>query len=309
MAQISFDGQVAIVTGAGQGLGRSHSRELARLGAAVVVNDLQRQLADDVVAEIKADGGTAAPSYDSVATPESARAIIDLAQAEFGSVDAVINNAGSMRNGYFESLSARDLQSMLAVHVEGSYYVTQAAWPVMRKKGYGRVVMTSSAGGMFAMQGESNYAAAKGAVYGLAKALAYEGAEHGILVNTIMPMAATTIAAADPVPDYEKHYPADLAAALLPRRTTEAVTPLVVFLASRACSVTSETYSAGFGRYARVFVGETRGWVAEDFAGVSADDISEHLDEIRDREVYAVPANIYEEVEFIGATLGLAGRG
>jgi NAD(P)-dependent dehydrogenase (short-subunit alcohol dehydrogenase family) len=309
MAQISFDGQVAIVTGAGQGLGRSYSRELARLGAAVVVNDLQRQLADDVVAEIKADGGTAAPSYDSVATPESARAIIDLAQAQFGSVDAVINNAGSMRNGYFESLSSRDLQSMLAVHVEGSYYVTQAAWPVMREKGYGRVVMTSSAGGMFAMQGESNYAAAKGAVYGLAKALAYEGAEHGILVNTIMPMAATTIAAADPVPDYEKHYPADLAAALLPRRTTEAVMPVVVFLASRACSVTSETYSAGFGRYARVFVGETRGWVAEDFAGVSADDISEHLDEIRDREVYAVPANIYEEVEFIAATLGLAGRG
>ncbi len=309
MARIDFDGQVVIVTGAGRGLGRSYSRELASRGAAVVVNDLQRQYADETVAAIESDGGTAAACYDSVATPESAQAIVAAAVERFGTVDAVINNAGFMRNGYFETISSADLQSLLAVHIEGSYYVTQAAWPIMREKGYGRVVMTSSAGGMFAMQGESNYAAAKGGVYGLAKALAYEGSEHGILVNTIMPMAATTIAVDDPVPDYEKHYPAELAAAFRPRRTTEAVAPVVAFLASRACSVTSEAYSAGFGRYARVFVGETHGWVADDFSHVTAEDIAQHLEEIRDRDDYAVPANIYEEVEFIAAAIGLAGRG
>ena len=179
----------------------------------------------------------------------------------------------------------------------GHFLVTRAAWPVMRAQGYGRVVMTSSSGGMFAMEGESNYAAAKGGVYGLMKALAFEGAEHGIRVNAILPMASTLIAVDRPVPDYERYYPSGIAAALKPRRTTDAVAPLVAYLASRDCAVSSEAFHAGFGRYARVFVGETHGWVRDDGGDeVTADDIAAHLDEIRDRTDYAVPSSIFDEV-------------
>jgi NAD(P)-dependent dehydrogenase (short-subunit alcohol dehydrogenase family) len=305
MDQLTLTDQVAIVTGAGRGLGRAHSLELARRGAAVVVNDISREYADEVVAEIEAAGGAAAPSYDSVATPESAEAIVGVALEQFGTVDAVVNNAGFMRNGYFEDLTPERLKSLLAVHIEGSFYVTQAAWPIMREKGYGRVVMTSSAGGLFAFAGESNYAAAKGGAYGLMKALAFEGAQHGILVNAILPMATTTITADDPVPDYEKYYPSDVRDFLAPRRTTEMVAPLVAYLCSRACAVSSEAFSAGFGRYARVFVGETRGWVASDPESITAEDVLEHLEEIRDRDDYTVPANIFDEVKYIAAALGM----
>ena len=191
------------------------------------------------------------------------------------------------------------------MHVEGSFYVTQAAWPIMRAKGYGRVVMTSSAGGMFAMEGESNYAAAKGGCYGLMKALAFEGSLCGIAVNAILPMAATTITEGDPVPDYEKFYPAEIGEFLAPRRTTGAVSPLVAYLASPACSVNSEAYSVGFGRFARVFVGETRGWVAPDLDTVTAGDIARHLGEIRDLDEYTVPSNIFDEVRWIATSLGM----
>jgi len=305
MAKVTLDGQVAIVTGAGRGLGRAHSLELARRGAAVVVNDVSREYANEVVAAIEAIGGRAAASYDSVATPAGARAIVDTAREQFGTVDAVVNNAGFMRNGWFEDLTSEGLRELLGVHIEGSFYVTQAAWPIMREKGYGRVVMTSSAGGMFAMEGESNYAAAKGGCYGLMKALAYEGADHGILVNAILPMATTTIAADDPIPEYGERYPADVREFLAPRRTTDLVSPLVAYLASPACAVNSEAFSAGFGRFARVFVGESRGWVAPDLESVTAETIAEHLDEIRDRDDYTVPSNIFDEVKYIAAALGM----
>jgi hypothetical protein len=138
------------------------------------------------------------------------------------------------------------------------------------------------------------------------KALAFEGGLHGICVNALLPMASTLIAVNDPVPDYEKFYPTHLADALRPLRTTEAVAPMAAFLASRACTVNGEAYSAGFGRYARVFVGETHGWVAADRDAVSAADIAAHLDEIRDRDAHAVPSNIFEEVQYIAQALGIA---
>jgi len=305
MEQVQLDGQVTIVTGAGRGLGRAHSLELARRGAAVVVNDVSREHADETVTAIEAAAGRATASYDSVATPEGARAIVEIARERFGTVDAVINNAGFMRNGYLEDLTPRHLREMLGVHIEGSFYVTQAAWPIMREKGYGRVVMTSSAGGLFAMEGESNYAAAKGGCYGLMKALAFEGSLCGIAVNAILPMATTTITEGDPVPDYERFYPAEIAEFLAPRRTTDLVSPLVAYLASPSCSVNSEAYSVGFGRFARVFVGETRGWVAPDLGSLSAEEVAEHLDQIRDLDEYTVPANIFDEVRWIAASLGM----
>ena len=227
MSEVRFDGQVVIVTGAGRGLGRTYGELFARLGASVVINDLSRQRADETVAAIEQAGHRAVASYDSVDTPDGAAAIVASATEHFGAVDAVVNNAGTMLNGYFEELSADDLRDQLSVHVTGSFLVTQAAWPLMRGKGGGRVVMTCSSGGLFAMPGECNYAAAKGGVYGLMKALAAEGAEHGILVNAVLPMASTLIAVDRPVPGYEERYPAGIAEALAPRRTTDAVAPMV----------------------------------------------------------------------------------
>ncbi len=305
---VDFAGQVVVVTGSGRGLGRTYGEHLARLGASVVINDVFGDRADEAVAAITAAGGRAVASHDSVTTPEGAAAIVAAATERFGTIDALINNAGTMRNGYLEDLSPEDLRDQIDTHVMGHFLVTRAAWPVMRAQGYGRVVMTSSSGGMFAMEGESNYAAAKGGVYGLMKALAFEGAEHGIRVNAILPMASTLIAVDRPVPDYERYYPSGIAAALKPRRTTDAVAPLIAYLASRDCAVSSEAFHAGFGRYARVFVGETHGWVRDDGdAEVTADDIAAHLDEIRDRTDYAVPSSIFDEVRYIAQVLGVDG--
>jgi NAD(P)-dependent dehydrogenase (short-subunit alcohol dehydrogenase family) len=300
-----MSGRVVIVTGAGRGLGRGYSLALARSGASVVVNDLAAEHADEVVAEIDQLGGSAIASYDTVAAPEGASAIAETAIRRFGRLDAVVNNAGFMRNGYFEDMSLDKLDAMLDVHIRGAFLVTQAAWAGLRRSGTGRVVMTSSAGGMFAMPGESNYAAAKAGVYGLCKALASEGHEHGIRVNAVLPMAATTIAADDPVPGHAGRYPAAAREALAMRRHPEAVAPLIVYLTSEACSVNGEAYSAGFGRYARVFVGETPGWTAPDPLGVTPEQITERLEEIRDLEGFSVPADIYDEVEFIAASIGV----
>jgi NAD(P)-dependent dehydrogenase (short-subunit alcohol dehydrogenase family) len=305
MEPIGFDGQVAIVTGGGRGIGRSHSLELARRGASVVVNDLTREWADQVVAEIADAGGNAVASYGSVAEPEGAREIVDVALERFGTIDALVNNAGIMRNGWIEDLTIEQLDAVLDVNLRGSFLVTQAAWPVLKAKGYGRVVMTSSSGGMFAMQGESNYAAAKAGVYGLCKALAVEGRDHGILVNAVLPMAESKITDGDPVPGHAERYPTGVREILAPRRLADAVAPLVALLASRACELTGEAYFAGFGRYARVFVGEVPGWVAADLSAVSAEAILEHIDEIRDLDGFVVPADIYEEVEHIASMLGV----
>jgi NAD(P)-dependent dehydrogenase (short-subunit alcohol dehydrogenase family) len=304
-ASVTAEGRTVIVTGAGRGLGRAYARAFAGRGANVVVNDLAVEHADAVVAEIESAGGSAAAAYDSVSTVDGARSIVAVAEGRFGGVDAVVNNAGYMRNGYFEDMTSEKLDAMLDVHIRGSFFVTQAAWPLLQRSGAGRVVMTSSAGGMFAMQGESNYAAAKAGVYGLCKALACEGREHGICVNAVLPMAATTISSDDPVPGHAERYPAGLRDSLAPRRHAESVAPLVVYLASQACSLNGEAYAAGFGRYARVFVGETHGWTAEDPLQVTPEDIAERLEEIRDLDGFSIPGDIYDEVRFIAASMGV----
>jgi NAD(P)-dependent dehydrogenase (short-subunit alcohol dehydrogenase family) len=302
---IPMDGRRVIVTGAGRGLGRAYALALAGRGAAVVVNDVAGEYADAVVGEIEAASGSAAAAYDSVATVEGAKATVDVATDRFGGVDAVINNAGSMRNGYFEDMTPEMLDAMVDVHIRGSFFVTQAAWPFLKQSGSGRVVMTCSAGGLFAMPGESNYAAAKAGLYGLAKALASEGRDHGIRVNTVLPMAATTIAAGDPPPGHAEHYPAGVSQVLGPRRHAEAVAPLVVYLASEACAVNGEAFAAGFGRYARVFVGETPGWTADDPLQVSAEDVADHWQDIRALDGFSVHDDIYDHIRFIAASLGV----
>jgi NAD(P)-dependent dehydrogenase (short-subunit alcohol dehydrogenase family) len=306
--EISFDGQVAIVTGGGRGLGRGYCLELAARGASVVVNDLPgpdgRGVADDVVAEIEAAGGAAAAANETVSTREGAQAIVRAALDRFGTVDVVVTNAGVMRNGYFEEITPDRLDLVLDVCLRGAFFTAQAAWPELRRKRYGRIVVIGSAGGMFAMQGEANYAAARGGSYGLMKALAFEGAEHGILVNALLPVAPGMSSMDAPVPGWETYAPAGLMERLAPFQRREAVTPMLVYLASRACTLTGEAFSASAGRYARVFVGLTPGWAAGDDA--RAEDVAAHLDEIRDLDGFTVPRNLYDELEAIADALGVA---
>jgi NAD(P)-dependent dehydrogenase (short-subunit alcohol dehydrogenase family) len=306
VSRITLEGQVAIVTGSGAGLGRAYALDLAARGAAVVVNDFVQERADAVVAEIEAAGGRAAPSYDSVVDRKGARAIVDVAVERFGTVDAVVNNAGNMRNGWFEELTVEDFDSLIGVHVGGCFHVSQAAWPILREKGYGRVVMISSNAGLWAMQGLANYAAAKGAVYALGRALAVEGRELGILVNNVLPGAATEIAAGSPVPGYEQSFRKELRDVFSPRRAAESVAPLVTYLASRACEVTGETYSAVAGRYARAIVAIADGWFVDDHLSVTAEDIAEHFDEINDASSFNVPFDLFDEYETIAERLGVS---
>jgi NAD(P)-dependent dehydrogenase (short-subunit alcohol dehydrogenase family) len=306
MAESYFGDDVVVVTGGGRGLGRAYCLELARDGAAIVVNDVAADVADDVVREIESAGGRAAASYDSVATLEGARSIVDTALERFGALHGVVNNAGSMANGMFEEITPAMLDRMLDVHVRGSFFVTQAAWPRMREQGYGRVVMVSSSGGMFAASGHANYAAAKAGLYGLCKALSWEGQEHGILVNALLPFAETTIAAADPVPGLVEAFPKGLLEGLSARgRPPEAVAPMVAYLVSRACTVTGEAFCAGMGHFARVFVAHGRGWNAADTVGITVDDIARHVDEIRDLGGHRVPKYLPDELELIAQSLGL----
>jgi NAD(P)-dependent dehydrogenase (short-subunit alcohol dehydrogenase family) len=312
MADVSFEGQVAVVTGGGRGLGRAYSLELARRGASVVVNDLVPEaergssVADEVVAEIEAAGGTAAAAYGNVATPEGAKDAVDTAVERFGTLDVVINNAGIMRNGWVEELTPEKFDAVVDVSVRGSFLVTQAAWPVLREKGYGRIVMVSSSGGMLAFGGIANYAAAKAGVYGLTKALSYEGEEHGIRVNAILPYGGPMSSIDVPPPGHARDFPEGLREKLTPLRTNEAVAVLVAALASRECPVNGEAYSVGYGRFARVFVGITPGWTTDDREGLSVERVLEHFDEIRDEEGYIVPRNQYDEVALIARTLGVA---
>jgi NAD(P)-dependent dehydrogenase (short-subunit alcohol dehydrogenase family) len=305
MADLSFTGEVAIVTGAGGGLGRTHALELAGRGARVVVNDVAGESAAAVAEEIRGAGGEAVASSDSVADADGAAALVATAIERFGALHALVNNAGIMINGLIEDLTPEQLDAVLAVNLAGHFHPCRAAWPAMRQQGYGRIVMTSSAGGMFAMQGESNYAASKGGVYGLTKALAVEGSDHGILVNALLPMANTAMGADDPVPGHAERYPDWVGAALRPIRTTSAVSPMVVLLASREWQHTGEAYSAGFGRFARVFVAETPGWNAADPGAVTAEDVRDHLDAVRATDGFAIPADIYEELEFIARSVGV----
>ncbi|OWA00776.1 short-chain dehydrogenase [Streptomyces sp. CS113] len=303
MARISFQGRVAIVTGAGGGLGRAHALDLAARGAKVVVNDLGggidgrgggAAMADQVVKEITAAGGEAVASYDSVATPEGGKAIVQTALDAFGTVDVLINNAGNIRNAPFTDLTPEAIDVLLAVHVKGAFYVTQPAFAVMRDKGYGRIVFTSSAAGIFGNAEQANYAAAKGAVLGLANVVALEGAPHGVKVNTILPAADSRMAAAMN-PETLAGIPTTPA-----HGEPEMITAMATYLAGEDNPHTHEAFSVARGRYARVFIGVTEGYhVAADAPVATADDIAAHVDTIRDQNGYHVPGSLVEEFALI----------
>jgi len=202
MGDIRFDGRVAVITGAGGGLGRMYALELARRGAKVVVNDLggksdgtgkSTSMADQVVDEIRAAGGEAAPNYDSVATPEGGESIIRTAVDTFGKVDIVVNNAGILRDRSFVKLSPEELGLVIDVHLKGAFYVSKPAFRLMKDQRYGRLVFTSSAAGLLGNFGQSNYGAAKMGLVGLMHVLAVEGAKYDIRCNAIAPTARTRI--------------------------------------------------------------------------------------------------------------------
>lgn len=293
MAGIRFDGQAVIVTGAGGGLGRSYALDIARRGGCVVVNDLggsvegsggSRDMADRVVAEIRAAGGRAVASHDDVATEQGAARIAATTLDAFGRVDALINNAGNMRIAWFEDSRAEDLDSLLSVHLLGTYNMTKAVWPHMKQQRYGRVVFTSSSAGMFGHSMQGCYAAAKAGIAGLMNALALEGEPHGILCNALMPNASGRMA-----DKAMEHMEPKTLAAMAPQlaKIRELMDPgfntgIAVYLASERCTSTHAMYSSCLGRVARVFVGVTEGWRGAPGAAATAEDIAANIDQIRD---------------------------
>jgi NAD(P)-dependent dehydrogenase (short-subunit alcohol dehydrogenase family)/putative sterol carrier protein/acyl dehydratase len=245
---IRFDDRVAIVTGAGAGLGRQYALELAKRGAKIVVNDLggardgtggSSSAADNVVEEIKALGGEAVANYDSVATAEGGEAIVKTAIDSFGKLDILINNAGILRDKTLAKMDPETWDNVLAVHLDGAYNVTRPAFAKMRENGYGRIIMTTSSAGLFGNFGQCNYGAAKMGLVGMVNTIKLEGGKHNIKVNAVAPTATTRLT--------EDVLPPDLKAKMKP----EFVSPLVLYLCSDQCPVNGEIYNAGMGYYSR----------------------------------------------------------
>lgn len=277
MADLRFDGRVVVVTGGGRGLGRSYALLLASRGAQVVVNDpgggldgggVDAAPAERVVAEITAAGGQAIVCTESVATPEGGEAIIRSALERYGRLDILIHNAGNVRRGSLKEMSYADFGAVLDVHLHGAFNVVRAAFPVMCDAGYGRIVLTSSIGGLYGNHDVANYAAAKAGVIGLSNTAALEGAADGVLCNVIVPAAVTRMADGIDTSAY-------------PPMGADLVAPVVGWLAHENCSVTGEMFIALAGRVARAVIAESPGvyrpaWTVEE--------VGEHLEAIRNVE-------------------------
>ena len=286
MTEHRFDGRVAVVTGAGRGIGRAHARLLGARGATVVVNDLGGSAggrgadpgpAAVVAEEIVAAGGTAVADAGDVATPAGAQAVVDGAVERYGRIDALVCNAGIIRWAGLPEADEDNLARHLAVHVGGSFHTARAAWTHMVGAGYGRIVMTTSAG-LFGLPNNTSYATAKGAVVGLTRSLTVAGAPHGIKANLIAPAAMTRMAG----PGAEEAGP---------EMSPDLVAPMAALLAHEDCPVSGEIYAAGFGRFARIFVAMTPGYVHEGPVP-TIEDVAAHWAEINDEAGYTIPADL-----------------
>jgi NAD(P)-dependent dehydrogenase (short-subunit alcohol dehydrogenase family) len=282
---VRFDDRVAIVTGAGAGLGRSHAMLLASRGAKVVVNDPggsvdgsggANAVADKVVSEIKAAGGEAIASYASVADEQAAQSIVDAAINAWGRLDILVNNAGILRDRSFNNMDMTDYEFVNQVHHFGTVYCTKAAWPIMRKQQYGRIVVTTSGSGTVGNFGQANYGAAKMAVNGFINVLRHEGAKYNIRLNAISPSALTRMT--------ESLLPPDIG----PWMTPELVSPAVAWLCSEECDQNGEIIAATAGGYARVQYFVTDGVQFDPAEPVTIEMVRDSLGKIRDLST-AVP--------------------
>jgi NAD(P)-dependent dehydrogenase (short-subunit alcohol dehydrogenase family) len=255
MSEMRFDGRVAVITGAGRGLGRSYALLLASRGAKVVVNDNGSAIkgggvdigpAQQVVDEIRAAGGEAVANTDSVATPEGGQAIVQAALDAWGRVDILIHNAGNVRYGTIRDISYDDFKAVVDVHLMGAFHVVKAAHPLMCDAGYGRIVLTSSIGGIYGNNRCVNYGISKSGMIGLSNIAALEGEACNVKSNVIVPSAVTRMADGLDISQY-------------PPMEPELVAPAVAWLAHEQCSVTGEMIAAIGGRIARCFIAETRG--------------------------------------------------
>ncbi len=298
---VDFTDRVAIVTGAGGGLGREHAKLLASLGAAVVVNDLGGDVrgagsgtspANAVVDEIRAAGGAAVADHASVSVPEAAASIVERAVTEFGRIDVVVNNAGILRDRTFANLEWGDLDAVLDVHLKGAFYVTRPAFAHMKAQGYGRIVVTSSASGLLGNFGQTNYGAAKMGLIGLMQVLKLEAARYGITANAVAPIAHTRMTA-------------ELLGEGAPLFDPALVSPAVAYLASEACTLSGEVWSVGGGSVSRLFVGLTPGWFRHpDHGPITVDDIAASVEAIRAEDGYLVPYSSGDEFTKLRKLLG-----
>jgi NAD(P)-dependent dehydrogenase (short-subunit alcohol dehydrogenase family) len=293
MAELRFDDQVAVVTGAGVGLGREHALLLASRGANVVVNDLggavdgtggDPAVARAVADEITAAGGSAVADPNTVSTAEGAEAIIRTAIDAFGRVDILVNNAGILQDKTFAKMTPEQFDDVLGVHLRGSWLVTKAAFPQMQEQNYGRIVMTTSIAGLYGNFGQTNYSSAKMGLVGLARTLALEGARRGIRANVLSPGAYTRMTVG--------LMPEDQADALAPQH----VAPVVAYLCHADCELSGEILHATGGRVASIFVGETLGIYRP---SLTLEDVAENIEKIMDRSDYLVAKNINDNAVFM----------
>ncbi len=295
MSEIRFDDRVVIITGAGGGLGKTYALEMGRRGAKVVVNDLGgtargegggQSMADQTAKEIQEAGGEAVANYDSVATPEGGEAIVKTALDSYGRVDALVNNAGILRDKTFAKLPPEDLEAVIAVHLKGAFFVTQPAFRAMKDAGFGRLVFTASSAGLLGNFGQTNYGAAKMGLVGLSNVLALEGAKYNIKSNVIAPIARTRMTE-------------ELLGPMADKLDPECVTPLVTYLCSEQCDLSHQIFSVGGGRYARMFVGLNKGWFAGPDAKPSAEEVHGHIDQIRNPDGYIIPDSAGDELKLM----------
>lgn len=292
MTDISLNSRVAIVTGAARGLGREHALALAARGAAVVVNDRGGPLdggaggtspAQEVVDEILAAGGTAIADTNDVGTFEGATKIVELATSTYGRLDILINNAGILRDKSFAKMTQEEWDPVLAVHLGGTVWMSKAAWPVMIAQGHGRIVNTTSAAGLFGNFGQTNYGAAKAAIWGVTKTLAIEGARHGIHVNAIEPGARTRMTESL-LGDYADRLDPSL------------VSPVVVWLSADECATSGEAYNVGGGRVARVVIAQTPGYFSR---SLSAEDLRDNWEALNDTSGAQIMETFQQEFEVL----------